>query len=217
MTAPLRIYVIRHGDTAWSRSGQHTSRTDLPLTSVGECAANALQPLLDRIEFSNVYSSPSLRARWTCARALPGSPMTTEPDLAEWDYGSYEGMRTLDIQSRRPGWNIWKDGCPGGEQPRTVAARANRFLAKISMAGGCIALFTHGHFGRLLATSWIGARTLTGGHFVIGPASIGILTFDQELPPNRVIALWNQTPNQSHGESVIAGYSEIVDASRPGW
>jgi probable phosphoglycerate mutase len=191
----LQIYFIRHGETAWSQSGQHTGCTDLPLTPHGELMARNLAPALKDIPFSLVLTSPRLRARTTCELAgLAGSGDTraeTEPNLAEWDYGDYEGLRTTEIRQRHPDWDVWEDGCPGGEMPADTGARADVLIARLRGLAGKVALFSHGQFGRVLAARWIGLPVAAGQHFAIDPASIGILGFETDHPQRRVISLWN--------------------------
>lgn len=213
MTPRPSIYLVRHGETAWSLSGQHTGRTEVPLTPQGEAMARGLAAQLQGIAFAQVLTSPRLRARQTCELAgLGGSgggggvAAQTEPNLAEWDYGEYEGLRSNDIQRSSPDWDIWTDGCPGGETPAQVAARADRLIEGLLVAGaatdpadpadpakanGPIAVFSHGHFGRVLAARWIGLPVFQGRHFTLAPASISVLGFDPRHPQQRVIALWN--------------------------
>jgi probable phosphoglycerate mutase len=193
VTATLQIYFIRHGETAWSLSGQHTGRTDLLLTPHGETMARQLAPALEGIAFSLVLSSPRLRARTTCDLAGLGGEVQIEPDLAEWDYGDFEGLRTAEIRKLHPNWDVWEDGCPGGETPADVSARADRLIARLQDLNGKVALFSHGHFGRVLAARWIGLPAAQGQHFAIDPASISILGFETAHPERRVIALWNAT------------------------
>ncbi len=197
MNSPLQIYFIRHGETAWSLSGQHTGRTDLPLTPHGEEMARTLVATLKDIDFSLVLTSPLLRARTTCELAgLGGSGSggaQIEPDLAEWNFGDYEGLRTAEIHKRHPGWNVWEDGCPGGEMPAEMSGRADRLIARLNGLTGKLALFSHGQFGRVLAARWIGLAVTQGQHFTLDPASISILSFDADHPHMRVISLWNAT------------------------
>ena len=193
MTVPLLIYVMRHGETAWSLSGQHTGRTDLPLTPRGQAMARNLCAALAGLNFSLVLTSPRLRARATCELAGLGAAARIEPDLAEWDYGSYEGMRTLEIQQLVPDWDIWEDGCPGGESPADASARADQLIARLGDLTGKIALFSHGQFGRVLAARWIGLPVAQGKHFALDPASISILGFEKDHPQRRVISQWNAT------------------------
>jgi len=193
MSTGLQIYFIRHGETAWSLTGQHTGRTDLPLTPQGQKMAEQLATTLKDVAFSLVLTSPRLRARATCQAAGLGSAAQIEPNLAEWDYGSYEGLRTTEVHMHHPGWDVWKDGCPGGEMPADVGARADRVIARLQDVSGKVALFSHGHFGRALAARWIGLPVAQGQHFTIDPASIGIFGFENGHPHRRVIVLWNTT------------------------
>ncbi len=198
MTAPLRIYLVRHGETAWSLSGQHTGRTDLALTPHGEAMARALSPTMQGLSPSLVLTSPRLRARATCTLCGLGAHAEIDPDLAEWDYGEYEGLHTAEIRRLHPGWDVWQDGCPGGEMPTAVSVRADHLIARLCGLSGTVVLFSHGQFGRVLAARWIGLPVVQGQHFAIDPASIGILGFEADHPHRRVIALWNApTPGQS--------------------
>ena len=187
-----QLYFIRHGETAWSLSGQHTGRTDIPLTAQGEVQAQKLAPSLQRVQFAHVFTSPSQRARRTCELAGLGSVAEIESDIAEWDYGEYEGLRSVDIRKDRPGWNIFTDGCPGGETPQHIADRADQLIAKLVVLTANIALFSHGHFGCVLAARWISLPVLNGQHFILNPASVSILSDNPSHPDMRVIALWNE-------------------------
>lgn len=191
MSGPLQIWFIRHGETAWSLTGQHTGRTDLPLTPHGEAMAGALATSLHGLQFSLVLTSPRLRARSTCALAGLGAAAQTDADLAEWDYGDYEGLRTAEILQGQPGWDVWRDGCPGGESPANASARADQLITRLSALSGQVLLFSHGQFGRVLAARWIGLPVAQGRHFTIAPASIGILGHEHGHPLRRVITLWN--------------------------
>jgi probable phosphoglycerate mutase len=192
----MQLYLIRHGETAWSLSGQHTGRTDLPLTARGEDEARTLAPVLRKVGFARVLTSPRQRARRTCELAGLGSASEVEPDLAEWDYGEYEGQHTVDIRERRPDWDIFQDGCPGGETPAQVSARADRIIARLLAVDGNIALFSHGQFGCVLAARWIGLPTLEGQHFMLSTASVSVLGFEASHADVPVIALWNAVPAQ---------------------
>ena len=190
-----RLYLVRHGETEWSLSGQHTGRSDIPLTKAGEAGARALAPRLAEISFAHVLTSPRQRARRTCELAGLGSAADVEADLAEWDYGDYEGKRSVDIRKDRPGWDVFRDGCPHGEAPTQVADRADRLIARLQALGGNIALFSHGHFGRVLAMRWIGLPVLEGQHFSLDPASLSILGYNSSHPGVPVILLWNAAPS----------------------
>lgn len=191
MSKHLRIYFVRHGETEWSLSGQHTGRTDIALTAHGQDEARDLGSYLRETGFARVLSSPWLRARQTCELAGLASALEIEPDLAEWDYGDYEARRSVDIRRARPDWSIWRDGCPGGEMPADVHDRADRLIARLLALDGNIALFSHGQFGSALAARWIGLPVIEARHFEIGTASLGILSQDPGHPEVPVIALWN--------------------------
>jgi probable phosphoglycerate mutase len=194
MSRALQLYLIRHGETAWSITGQHTGVTDIALTAHGEREASALEPFLRTIPFARVLISPSLRARETCDLAGFALTAEIEPDLAEWNYGDYEGRRTVDIRQEIPGWNVWRDGCPHGETPGNISVRADRLLARLIVLSGNVALFSHGQFGSALAARWIGLAVLHGQHFALGPATISILAHEADHPNVPVIELWNAVP-----------------------
>ena len=191
---PPRVFFIRHGETDWSLSGRHTGKTDIALTLHGEEQARALRPWVAAASFSRVLTSPRLRARATCELSGASSGPDVEPDLAEWDYGDYEGRRSADICSGRPGWDLYRDGCPNGESPAQVSERADRLIAHVRTMEGDVALFSHGQFGTALAARWIGLEVFEGQHFSIGPASLGLLSYDIDHPEVPVIALWNAAP-----------------------
>jgi len=190
----VRAYLVRHGETAWTLTGQHTGRTDLALTAHGEDEARELAPWLRRLQFTHVWVSPRLRARQTCELAGLGSVSELEPDLEEWDYGDYEGQRSVDICGTRPGWDVWHDGCPGGEKPADVAVRIDRLITRLGTMHGDIAVFSHGQLGAGLAARWIGLPIAEGRHFALHPASMSILGHESGHPNVRVIELWNATP-----------------------
>ena len=194
--AQLSLYLFRHGQTEWSLSGQHTGRTEIPLTAQGEDEARALLPWVQQINFSHVLTSPRQRARRTCDLVGLGREAEIEPDLAEWDYGDYEGKRSSEICGERPDWNIFRDGCPNGEMPEQVSDRADRVIARLSMMSGNIALFSHGHFGPALAVRWISLRVDQGEHFQLSTASLSILSYNPSHLEVRVISLWNATPGR---------------------
>ncbi len=179
---PAEALLIRHGETAWSRSGRHTGSTDLPLTENGRRAASALAPHLARMRFSLVLCSPLQRARQTCELAGLGEVAQLEPDLREWDYGDYEGLTHAQIDAEAPGWLVFRDGCPGGESPAQVAERVDRVITRVRAMEGRVALFAHGHLLRLLAARWIGLEPEQGGRFLLDTATISLLSYYQGIP-----------------------------------
>ena len=188
------LCLIRHGETAWSLTGQHTGSTDIPLTSDGEAMARGLAPMLRAARISTVISSPRQRAWRTCELAMPGIEPTVEPDLAEWDYGDYEGMLTTEIWKSKPDWNVFRDECPGGETLAQVVSRADRLLTRLKTLGGTIAMFSHGQFGCVLAARWAGLLGEEGEHLSLDPASLSILGPKPGHPRVPVIARWNVVP-----------------------
>lgn len=187
----MKLCLVRHGETAWSLSGQHTGTTDLALTVRGEDEVRALAPRLQDMSFTHVLVSPRLRARQTCDLAGFGAASHVEADLAEWDYGHYEGRRSADIRQDKPDWDIWRDGCPGGESPDDICARADRLIARLGQLQGTVALFSHGQFGAALAARWIGLAVVEGQHFALHTASMSLLGVDPHHPGRRTIELWN--------------------------
>jgi probable phosphoglycerate mutase len=189
-----RLYFVRHGETAWSLTRQHTGSTDLPLTETGEAQARALAPWLRAIDFAHVLTSPLQRARRTCILAGLGPAAHIEPDLAEWNYGDYEGKLSSDIRKQRPDWNAFKDGCPGGEMPVEISARADRLIRHLCALRGNVALFSHGEFAGVLAARWISLPVSGGAHFSLDTASLSILAQNPNHPDVRAISLWNAVP-----------------------
>jgi len=186
-----RLYLIRHGETAWSLSGQHTGRTDIPLTEQGEQDARKLRERLCAVRFTRVFSSPLQRARRTCELAGLGEVAEVEPDLAEWNYGAYEGQRAVDIRKGRPDWNIFRDGCPSGESPAQVSERADQLIARLRTLESNIAIFSHGHFGRVLGARWIGLPVRQAQHLLLSTASLSVLGYEHNRAEESAIALWN--------------------------
>lgn len=186
--APTETFLIRHGETEWSATGRHTSRTDLPLLEEGRARARALGAELEEHPFSLVLCSPLRRARETCELAGFGDVAIICEDLREWDYGDYEGLTTPEIQERNPEWNLWRDGCPGGERPREVSARADRVLARLREADGDAAAFAHGHILRVTTARWLGMSAAEGARFALPAGSMGVLGFEHET---EVIVTWN--------------------------
>ncbi len=183
------IYLIRHGETEWSRDHRHTGRTDLPLTANGERQSRDLGVRLSAFTFAHVLTSPQRRASATCALAGYGAVARTEPELREWDCGEYEGLTLEEIHRTRPGWNLFRDGCPGGESPEDIRARADAVLAMLRSLDGPIALFSHSHFLCALAARWIGLLARDGSRFRLDAAAFGVL--DTEHGRERAIAGWN--------------------------
>ena len=186
------VYLARHGETAWSLTGQHTGCTDLPLTQRGERNARALRERLSGLEFDKVFTSPLLRARRTCELAGFGAAAEVDPDLVEWNYGQYEGRTTDEIHAERPDWQLFRDGCPGGESPEQVGARADRVLRRVRAVQGHVLLFSSGHFLRVLAARWLGLEPAGGRHFLLSTASLSSLGYER-TPSQPVICLWNDT------------------------
>ena len=186
------VYLARHGQTAWTVTGQHTGRTDLPLTERGECNARQLQERLSGLTFTRVFTSPLQRARRTCELAGFGPVAQIDHDLVEWDYGDYEGRLTADILAERPGWELFRDGCPGGESPQQVAARAHQVVERLRTVAGDVLLFSSGHFLRMLAARWTGLETGHARSLMLGTASLSALGYEHNLS-QPVIQLWNDT------------------------
>jgi probable phosphoglycerate mutase len=191
------VYLARHGETAWSLTGQHTGLTDLPLTERGERNARQLGERLRGLTFARVYTSPLQRAHRTCALAGFGAVAEVDPDLVEWDYGQYEGRRTAEIQAERPGWLLFRDGCPGGESPAQASARADRVVSRLRAVQGDVLLFSSGHFIRVLATRWIELEvTANARRFMLSTASLSAVGYENERS-RPVICLWNETNHVS--------------------
>ena len=185
-----QIHLVRHGETAWSLSGQHTGRTDMPLTPAGEAAARGVAERLKGLSFSAVWSSPSQRAYNTSVLAGFGAQSVRNDDLQEWDYGAYEGRTTKEILAERPGWNVFRDGCPQGEMAADVGARADRIIKQLREAGGSILIFSSAHFLRVLAARWLGLPPGGGALFVLDTASISVLGYEHDLS-EPVVRKWN--------------------------
>jgi probable phosphoglycerate mutase len=192
MSATLsNLYLVRHGDTAWTESHQHTGRTDLPLNERGEEHARLIAAALPQISFAHVFTSPLQRASTTCRLAGFGDVAMIDNDLLEWDYGQFEGKTTHDILRQRPGWELFRDGSPGGESPDDVAARADRFIARVRAAGGPVLAFSSGHIMRMIAARWVGLPPAAGRCFVCDPGSLNELGFEHDSPGQPVVSLWN--------------------------
>jgi broad specificity phosphatase PhoE len=187
---PGEAVLVRHAETEWSLSGRHTGRTDIPLTEHGRDVARALRGRLSAWHFDLVLVSPSVRAWETCELCRLGAGAQARPDLLEWDYGEYEGLTTVEIHAQRPDWVLWRDGCPGGESPADVGARADRVVAEIAASGGGVAVFSHGHMLRVLGARWIALGPENGRRLALSTGAISVLGHERDTP---VIARWNET------------------------
>ncbi len=187
------VYLARHGETAWTLTGQHTGLTDLPLTAQGERNARALSQRLTGLVFAKVFTSPLQRARRTCELAGFGPIAEVDSDLVEWNYGAYEGRRTAEIRAERPDWQLFRDGCPGGESPDDVIARADKVWSRVRAVPGDVLLFSSGHFIRVLAARWIGLQpSVHSVSFLLSTASLSAVGYEHDLS-GPVIRLWNDT------------------------
>lgn len=196
---PPVIYIARHGETAWTVTGQHTGLTDLPLTPQGERNARALAGRLEGLEFAKVFTSPLQRAGRTCALAGFGAVAEIDNDLVEWNYGAYEGLRSAEIRAQRPDWQLFRDGCPGGESPAQVKTRAENVLRRVRAVNGNVLIFSSGHFIRVLAARWIGLEPSMS--FLLSTASLSAVGYDEDLC-HPVIRLWNDTHHvQTNGSN----------------
>jgi probable phosphoglycerate mutase len=188
------IYLARHGETEWTVSGRHTGRTDLPLTAQGEVEAQRLGEQLQGLAFASVLTSPLRRVVQTCAAAGFGPAADVEPDLVEWDYGDYEGRTSADIHAERPGWQLFRDGCPGGESADQVAARADRVIRRVRSVRGNVLLFSSGHLLRVFAARWLGLEPAAGRYFLLGTASLSAVGYEHDLS-EPAIRLWDEDPH----------------------
>jgi broad specificity phosphatase PhoE len=187
----VEIVLVRHGETEWSAAGKHTSATDLPLVQAGRERATALADELARRSFALVLCSPLRRARETCELAGLGEAAVLVDDLREWEYGEYEGLTTPQIRERRPEWWLWTDGCPGGESPAQLAARADRALARLRAVDGDAIAFAHGHILRVLAARWLGQPAAFGAHLKLAAGGLSVLGLERDT---EVLARWNTGP-----------------------
>ncbi len=195
-TLPV-VYLARHGETAWSLSGQHTGLTDLPLTYRGERNARRLGQQLMGRSFARVFTSPLRRASDTCELAGFGAQADVDRDLLEWNYGQYEGRRTAEIHADRPDWQLFRDGCPGGESPAEVGARADRVVSRVRAVEGDVLIFSSGHFIRVLTARWLGLEPQAGRYFLLSTASLSTLSYEHNLS-QPVIQLWKDTHHLMH-------------------
>ena len=198
-----RAYVARHGETEWSLTGQHTGLSDIPLTANGEDQAHALAGRIADLSFDKAWTSPLIRARKTAELALGDRlKIEVDPDLAEWDYGDYDGLTSDEIHRKNPDWFLFRDGCPHGESPEAVTVRADRVVARLKAAGGTTIVFSHGHFSRVLAVRWLGIPISNAQYFDVGTAALGCLSYEHEELNDPVIELWN---DHRHAEQASDG------------
>jgi broad specificity phosphatase PhoE len=194
------VYLARHGETAWTLSRQHTGLTDLPLTERGERTARRLGERLKALTFTAVFTSPLQRAARTCELAGFKSVAEVDKDLVEWNYGQYEGRRTAEIRAERPDWELFRDGCPGGESPKEVGARADRVVKRVRAVPGNVLIFTSGHFMRVLATRWLGLEpSVNCKFFMLSTASLSAVGYEHDVS-RPVIRLWNETRHVEMGQ-----------------
>ena len=192
MSEILSIYLARHGETAWSLTGQHTGVTDLPLTERGERNAVRLGERLAGLVFAKVLTSPLRRAARTCELAGFGDVAEVDRDLVEWNYGDYEGLRTAEIHAKRPDWDLFRDGCPNGESPQQIGTRADRVVNRLRAIKGNVLIFSSGHFLRVLAARWLGLEPAAGKYFMLNTASLSALSYEHELS-HPAFRFWNDT------------------------
>jgi len=184
----MNVFAIRHGETAWSLSGRHTGTTDIPLTENGRRLAERLRPVLAKERFALVLCSPMQRARETCELAGLGASAVIDVELSEWNYGEYEGLTSAQIHEGRPGWLIFRDGCPGGETPEQVGIRTDRVIERARAASGDVAMFAHGHLLRALVARWIGLPASAGQHFLLDTGTLCVLGYYRDIP---AVKVWN--------------------------
>ena len=212
----LRLYFMRHGETAWSISGQHSGRADIPLTKNGEQEARQLGDRIRIFSFDHVLTSPLQRARRTCELAELSRDAKVDADLIEWDNGDYESRTHAEIVAMRPNWNIFRDGCPHGEMPEQISARADRLIQRLINLDGNVALFSHSHFGRVLAARWIGLSLEYAQHLLLNTASLSILCYEHDRADQRAIQLWNSAPLERFVDS-SASTEQIYERAIQRW
>jgi probable phosphoglycerate mutase len=183
-----RVFLIRHGETEWTLSGQHTGITDIPLTQNGRRMPRLLAPILAKVTFARIFTSPLQRARETCALAGLGEQAEVDRDLVEWNYGDYEGLTTTQIEAKAPGWLLFRDGCPGGEGPLEVGRRVDAVIERVRAVNAHVALFAHGHLFRVFVARWIGLPAAAGAHFLLDTATLSVLGYYRGIP---AIKRWN--------------------------
>jgi broad specificity phosphatase PhoE len=199
------VYLARHGETAWTLSGQHTGMTDIPLTARGEAEATRLAEPLAGLTFAAVFTSPLQRAVRTCELAGFGPVAGVEPDLVEWNYGMYEGRTRAEIRAERPDWQVFRDGCPGGESPEQVGSRADRVIRRVRAIGRDVLLFSSGHFLRVFAARWLGLEPGAGMCFLLGTASLSVMGYEHDRS-EPVIRLWNKRGMMEHRSDASVVY-----------
>ena len=209
------IYLARHGETTWSLTGQHTGLTDLALTELGERNAQRLGGRLSGIVFESVFTSPLRRARRTCELAGFGAVAEIDPNLLEWNYGNYEGRRSVEIHAERPEWQLFRDGAPGGESPQQVAERADRVVDRLRAVSGNVLIFSSGHFLRVLAGSWIGLEPYEARSLMLSTGSLSVLGYEHNLE-QPAIMLWNDTNHllTSNEQNIDANSLELIEVTR---
>jgi broad specificity phosphatase PhoE len=195
-----RVFLIRHGETAWSLSGQHTGVTDIALTESGRTLPRQLAPILARVTFARVFTSPLQRARETCTLAGLGERAEVDHNLLEWNYGDYEGLTPKEIHAKAPGWMLFRDGCPGGEMPEDVGRRVDSVIERVHAVERDVALFAHGHVFRVFAARWIGLPAAAGSHFLLDTATLSVLSSYRGVP---AIKRWN-APVAVEGVQVVS-------------
>jgi broad specificity phosphatase PhoE len=183
-----RVFLIRHGETEWTLTGQHTGMTDIPLTENGRTLPRLLAPILAQVMFKQVLTSPLQRARQTCELTGLGERAEIDHELVEWNYGNYEGLTTKQIDATAPGWMLFRDGCPGGESPEDVGRRVDAVIERVRAVGNHVALFAHGHLFRVFAARWIGLPPGAGCHFLLDTATLSVLSYYRGVP---AIKRWN--------------------------
>jgi broad specificity phosphatase PhoE len=207
-----QIVLVRHGETAWSREGRHTGRTDIPLTEEGRRKAAALAGLLRAWPFVRVLSSPLRRAVETCRLGLPHAHPELREELVEWDYGAYESRTTADIQTERPGWSLWTDGTPDGERAEDVGRRVDPLVAELRAAQGDVAIFAHGHVLRVLTARWLELSPVEGRRFALDTGSVGILGYEHETP---VLLRWNEPHDVAEAAGPASASAPVRATSLP--
>jgi broad specificity phosphatase PhoE len=207
-----RVFLIRHGETEWSLSGQHTGLTDIPLTANGRTLPRRLAPVLAKVTFARIYTSPLSRARETCALAGLGERAEIDSNLVEWNYGDYEGLTPKEIHAEVPSWMLFSDGCPGGESPEDVGRRVDSMIKRVRAVEGNVALFAHGHVFRVFAARWIGLPPAAGCHFLLDTATLSVLSYYRGAP---AIKRWN-APIAIEGIDVVVGAADPMEERRAG-